>query len=152
MSKLITKNDLKAIFDEILPYQKRPWFDFYKSNFTGNNTGTTLTGITINTNDVAEDCFTVGTDQVTIKKAGNYKITITFRLSAITTQANVKRITLMTNSVESVIAMARLSNWEDCSRTDIRTFAVGDVITVSRRFEDGNSTCEQMRCIVEYID
>lgn len=151
-SNTVTKTDLANILNEILPYQRRPWVDFYKSNFTGNNTETKITGITINTNDNTEDCFTIGTDQVTINKAGNYKITITFRLSAVTNTANVKRITFDVNSVASVIAMMRLQTWEDCSRTDIRTLSVGDVINVYSRFEDNNSTCEQMRCIVEYID
>lgn len=153
-SEAITRNDLEAVLNSVLPPQTTiyPWVSLYRSNFTGNNTSTKITGITIQNGTNASDYFTVGTDQVTIKKSGNYKISITYRLSATSNAANVKRVSLYQNSTETLIAMGRWNTYEDCTHITIRTFSVGDVITLYRRFEDGNSTCEQMRCIIEYID
>lgn len=142
--------DVKALLTKLM--RRDAWVDLYRSNFTGNNTETKITGITITSSANASDYFTVGTNQVTINQTGYYKISISYRLSATANQSNVKRISLYVGTTASVITMGRLASYEDCSRTDIRKFTAGNVITLYRRFEDNNSTCEQMRCIIEFME
>ena len=112
------------------------------TDFTGNNTESQVTGLTIRTGTGAY--FDAGTDQITIRKTGRYLVFMKFRLSAMTTAANVKRITLKANGSEKMQAMSRAQAWEDVMSFDTFIFEEGDVLTITKRAEDGNSTYRQV--------
>lgn len=125
------------------------WVSIMKTNFTGDNTATKVTGTTIISGGHKDDFFTIGTDQITIKKAGYYKVTLCFVLSAMTTQTNVKRIALYNNSAESCNTLGRMYAWESCTGYAIKSYAVNDVLTMYCRAEDGNSTYSYAYIMIE---
>lgn len=130
-----------------------PWVSISATGFTGNNTATKVTGTTIRSGGNASDYFdTSVSDQVTIKRAGTYKITIFFRVSAITSAGNVKRISCYNNDSEFCTAMSRTNSWEDTSSTTIASCNIGDVLTMYKRAEDGNSTYAPALILIEALN
>ena len=152
MSKLITENDLNGIFDAILPFDDRKaWVAFQKGGYTANNTASKVTGVTLSSGANATSYFTIGTDQVTVKQSGFYKISLSFCLSAITTESNCKRIALYKNGSENCVAIGRKPSWENCTNIAVTTLAKDDVLTMYARAEDGNSTFTASMILIEYL-
>lgn len=119
-------------------------------DFTGNNTIAKLTP-TITYAGNANKYFTIGSGQVTIKQTGYYKVTIGLRLSATSNAANVKRISLYKNGTEDYTVLSRLNTWEDVCTSCLARYNAGDVLTMWRRFEDGNSTASFGFILIEPV-
>lgn len=133
--------DLKALLTKMcnLLSLTNDWVQMtVPSGTTGNNTATKLTNLSIVGKRGKH--FTTQSNQVTIIQHGLYIVDISYRLNAVTSATNVKRISVYKNGSEWVAAMARASSWEDVTATYIRECQAGDVLTMYRRFEDGNST------------
>lgn len=145
--------DIKALLTKILEsiYVVGAWAQIYKSSFTANNTAAKVTGTTIWCSNNSSKYFTAGTDSITINKAGVYKITVGFRLSAATNNTNVKRLALYKNGTELVTVLGRDNAWNDRAQTYTATLAKNDVLTMYARAEDGNSTYSFGRIIIEPI-
>ena len=152
-SETITRTDLTNILNEILPpVTLNPWASMYIEGISVNNTATKVTGLTMNSGGNASDYFDIGTsNEIKIKKAGKYKITIYFRTTAITSAGNVKRISCYVNGSESAVAMARLNTWEDTMSITFRDLNANDVLTMYKRAEDGGSTYGAARILVEAL-
>ena len=142
--------DLKALLSKIL--NKDAWAQLYASGFTGNNTASKVTDTVIATSDAMGEYFTVGTNQITLNKSGTYKITLCMRLSGATNNTNVKRLAMYRNNSESMVVMGRDNTWQDRTCVYISNLSKGDVLTMWRRAEDGNSTYSFGKIIIEYIN
>ena len=127
------------------------WAYITKINFTANNTVAKVTGVTIDSGGSADEFFTIGTDQITVKKSGKYKVSLSFVLSAITTEASVKRLSLYRNSAETTNCLGQKASWDTCTNVAIVSCDVGDVLSMWARAEDGNSTYSSARIIIEPI-
>lgn len=133
--------DLKALLTKMcnLLSLTNDWVQMtVPSGTTGNNTITKFTNLSIVGKRGKH--FTTQSNQVTIIQHGLYIIDIQFRLNAVTTQGNVKRVSVYKNGSEWIAAMERVNSWEDVSVSYIRECQAGDILTAYRRFEDGNST------------
>ena len=153
-SETITRTDLTNILNEVLPPTTlNPWVMITATSVGANNTATKVTGTSIRSGGNASDYFDTSiADQIIIKRAGQYKVTLFFRATAITTSSNVKRISCYKNGTESCAIMGRLYSWEDASGFHILDCSVNDVLTVYRRAEDGGSTFSPVSMIIEAID
>ena len=68
-------------------YLLNDYAELYCAGFTAGTTAARVTGLTINVGN--GDCFTVGTNQVTIKKSGAYYVSVSFVQSATNNNTNV---------------------------------------------------------------
>lgn len=153
-SETITRTDLTNILNEVLPPTTlNPWVMITATSVGANNTATKVTGTSIRSGGNASDYFDTSiADQIIIKRAGQYKVTLFFRATAITTSSNVKRISCYKNGTESCSVIGRLYSWEDASGFHILDCSVNDVLTMYRRAEDGGSTFSPVSMIIEALD
>lgn len=153
-SEDMTSQEIQDFVDSLSFVQQQQydaWVLISKESFTGNNTVTKVTGTTITSGGHKDDFFTIGTDQITIKRAGYYKVTACFTLSAMTTQTNVKRIGVYKNGSESFVALGRLSTWETCAGSAVKSYDINDVLAMYCRAEDGNSTYFYGHVLIEAL-
>lgn len=140
--------DLKALLTKMLN-TIHPWVQMSKTSFTCGTTVTKQTGLSIAIGGAGEQYFTKGSDQVTIKRAGTYKISINWILSNAVNNTSVKRLSLYKNGSAYTSALSRVNAWQSVQGVSIGTFAVGDVLTMWARCEDGTDTFSEAKIIIE---
>lgn len=120
--------------------------ELYRAGFTAGTTAARVTGLTIHVGN--GDCFTVGTNQVTIKKSGAYYVSVSFVQSATNNATSVKRVALYRNGSSLLAALTRGSSWNTVTADAIYTLTAGDVMTMYARDESGTGTYSYGRIIL----
>ena len=142
--------DMKVLLTKVLTaFAPSAWVQLYGTAFSANNTASKVTGLTITHSDNYSEFFTIETNQITIKKSGIYKVSISWQLSASANNTNVKRIALYKNGSQLNATLGRDNSYNDRSSFYLDTFAAGDVLTVYKRAEDNNSTFTYARVLIE---
>ena len=120
--------------------------ELYRAGFTAGTTAARVTGLTVSVSN--GECFTKGTNQVTIKKSGAYYVSVSFVQSDTNNATNVKRVALYRNGSSLLGALTRGSSWNTCNADGIYTLNANDVMTMYARDESGTGTYSYGRCII----
>lgn len=118
-----------------------------------NTANASITGLTVSVSN--SELFGTGSNTITIKKAGVYKLTLSWFASTVTNAANVKCIGFRNSANAADVGYAaagRANAWECIHMTTVVQIPSGTSITLYGRAEDANTTFRIIIGLIEPLD